>query len=190
MSSWRLLNGILRLRETCNAAMNWPWFLKPVVASFNDIPVGWSMWVTLALSCGLATIFAAIGLSGGGVVPVVAPLVDGVVVGLPDPCVDGVVGLPVGGGVGGRWANAGAAVRQAAATNPTNSFGSRIGTSAPRQRKARTTPKVGKSPQPRLLLGTCRHILGVTLTLTGLMGSLLKVRNSHRVENRALASTM
>src|SRR5690348_12793697 len=51
---------MFRFFETCSAAMNCPWFLKPVDASSSVTPLG-SSAVTFAASCGCEAIFAAIG---------------------------------------------------------------------------------------------------------------------------------
>src|SRR5580765_2607720 len=56
--------------------MNWPWFLKPLDARSSDMCDG-SIAVILALSCGFAEIFAAIGLTIGALA--VAPEVAFVV---------------------------------------------------------------------------------------------------------------
>src|SRR4051794_36303019 len=48
--------------------MNWPWFLKPLDALSSDRCVG-SIDVILALSCGFAAIFAAIGFIMGARAP-------------------------------------------------------------------------------------------------------------------------
>jgi hypothetical protein len=124
--------------------MNWPWFLKPLDARSSDICVG-SIDVILALSCGFAEIFAAIGFIIGARAP--GPEVDAVVlaevldVGV---LVDGgvlVEGLGVGGAPGfgpvtcgcgaAEWpccgsASAGAAASHVAAATPTMIRATRI----------------------------------------------------------------
>src|SRR5258708_7384979 len=90
MSLFRSLNGMPRFLETCSAAMNWPWFLKPLDARSSDICAG-SSAVILALSCGFAEIFAAIGFTIGA--RAVAPEVVVVLVEVPE------AGVVIVGGV-------------------------------------------------------------------------------------------
>jgi len=90
----RSANGMWRFCETCRAAMNWPWFLKPIDAWFSVIPVG-SRPFTFLVSDDFDAIFCAIGFScAGGVVVVVVPGVVPVVFDVVLPAVEPVV-LPV-----------------------------------------------------------------------------------------------
>src|SRR6266849_2478292 len=100
--------------------MNWPWFLKPLDARSSDRFFG-SIAEILALSCGFAAIFAAIGFTVGAlglaapdfVVLVVVAVLE-VIVGVldfgPVTCVCGAAGWPCCGS-----ASAGAPARHVAA---------------------------------------------------------------------------
>src|SRR5262245_15527728 len=72
MASLRSANGILRFCETCNAAMNWPWFLKPFDASFSVRFFGSSVCIFGERPL-FDEIFSAMGfnVSGAGIVVVV-----------------------------------------------------------------------------------------------------------------------
>ena len=80
--------------DACSAARNWPWFLKPVAASFIVMPAG-SIFLTFAESCGLDWIFDAIGDTGVVVPPVVVPPVVVPPVVVPPVVVPPVVVPPV-----------------------------------------------------------------------------------------------
>jgi hypothetical protein len=131
MSVLSAANGRFRLWETCNAAMNCPWFLKPIDAWFNVMPAG-SSAAKLALSCGCDEIFAAIGFSlvvvdALGCVVDVVDVVDGVTADFGDPefadaWVDGLAATVAVGGatctVGAcEAANAGEQARHVIAVN-------------------------------------------------------------------------
>src|SRR4249920_2791209 len=74
--------------------MNWPWFLKPLDARSSDVCAG-SIAVILALSCGFAEIFAAIGFTIGACA--VAPEVAFVVLAVPEVVVVVLVAVPEAG---------------------------------------------------------------------------------------------
>ena len=81
--------------DACSAAMNWPWFLNPLEASFSDIrvpsaPTG-SIAVIFAFRFGFDEIFRAIGFSGVVVFGVVVVVVFVVVFVVDVPPADAVV---------------------------------------------------------------------------------------------------
>ena len=117
MLRFNSVNGMPRFSDTCSAAMNCPWFLKPIdaLSSVIVLPVSGSMGsmpVSFEFRLGFEAIFAAIGFNGAvfvvvvvvvavvvvapclppfdAVVVVVVVVVDGAFAGLPV-----VAGLPV-----------------------------------------------------------------------------------------------